>query len=625
MSHINLAIIGTISAGKSTLLNALVTDHLSETHIKKTTLLPHIFHESGEPVHTKQYIRLNTTNHTDQFNENMLNGSVTKLEELHYNIGKIQNFIEFKKHVSLNIYDIPGLNDSETKKLYYEYMTKIFKQLNIILWTVDINSSINTSDEIDILEFLLSNIKENKTKYQINTKLIILLNKCDDMCVDESTNELVLDGDRKDMYDQAKKIIDSKILKNYPECKYDMMPISSINAYIYRMIQNNKLDEIDETHMNILGTTEYSKIEWKGFSDKEKKEKILIKLNSDIINLRINNTGFNNIKSCIQKHINELGEVMMLFDVIKSEIIQTYDSCADKKTEYNLSYFSEIKDKIERLKSEYNNVIPYDTINHTMTLYYHYIHLMVLIYETDNAELINIENIPVPDLSAYKKGDNYDCENIPDILINKYYRAVRFYDYLYTFFDTRQTFKGCEKLLSLISNYLIKCIDSEDSFDGKINILCREQIICGQPFPKVLMSCFNSAIIHCFTSNNITGLSDYECIKIIMDIKTRFNLSKSNILCILLGLIDIRYANYFNESKISHIIRRAKFWDDLIIKPSSIYSLHLFNMKKMLDRYIMMNQINTTNDTVNDTERMVIELEILNMIPGDFMNKDDLF
>ena len=607
MSHINLAIIGTISAGKSTLFNALVTDHLSETHIKKTTLLPHIFHESDQPTHTKEYIKLNTTNHTDQFNDRRMDGLPIKLEELHYNIKKIQNFIEFQKPISLNIYDIPGLNDSETKKLYYDYLTNIFKHLNIVLWTVDINSSVNTSDEIDILDFLLLNIKENKSKYQINTKLIILLNKCDDMNINPLTNELILDGDHKDMYDQAKKIIDNKIVKNYPEFKYDMIPISSINAYIYRMIQNGKLHEIDETHMNILGTTEYSKIEWKGFSDKEKKEKIKIKLNPHELNLRINNTGFTDIKSCIQKHIDQVGIASMLLDVIKSDIVQLFDSCSKKSDMYNISSFAEIKYKIEKLNSEY--IIPSDLIQNTLSLYNIYINQMVLIYESNNVDLIN---------------------NIPNIdNLRQFIDVLKFYDDLYNFIDKNHTFNGCKILLKNISDCLINKIDQIEPIQDKINYLYNEFFNNEIQFPLILMSHLSFVAAHCFSSNNVIYLSDSECIHIITESCKKINLPTSDIISIYLKLIDIRYANYFKESKKSHIIRRAKFWNDLMIDSANVYSLHLFHMKKMLDHYIIMNPLNSLDSLDQDNDMLELEVNILEMLKkmycNDFMTVYELF
>ena len=49
-----------------------------------------------------------------------------------YLLKKLTNFVEFKKDVQLKLYDIPGLNDSETKKTYYNYLDYTNKEFNFI-------------------------------------------------------------------------------------------------------------------------------------------------------------------------------------------------------------------------------------------------------------------------------------------------------------------------------------------------------------------------------------------------------------------------------------------------------------------------------------------------------------
>ena len=229
---IGISFVGTISAGKTTLLNALCTEDLGETHIQKTTLLPHIYNEVDTGYHDKQFIKDFTEKKSNEFREKQFD----KLEELEYNIKKLTDFLKFKENIKLRLYDIPGLNDSETKNVYYKYLDNIFKKINIVVWTIDVNSSINTSDELDICNQLINGIKTNFNQYKIITKLVILLNKCDEMYID-STGKLVLDSEKQDMFNQAKRMIDERISKLYPECKYDIIPISSENTYIYRMIQ----------------------------------------------------------------------------------------------------------------------------------------------------------------------------------------------------------------------------------------------------------------------------------------------------------------------------------------------------------------------------------------------------
>lgn len=51
--QINVAIIGAVSAGKSTLLNALFVEQYSDMKIKRTTMAPQVYHETKK---INQYI-----------------------------------------------------------------------------------------------------------------------------------------------------------------------------------------------------------------------------------------------------------------------------------------------------------------------------------------------------------------------------------------------------------------------------------------------------------------------------------------------------------------------------------------------------------------------------------------
>ena len=46
--NVNIALIGAVSAGKSTLLNALFLEKLSDMKIKRTTMVPQVYSETDE-------------------------------------------------------------------------------------------------------------------------------------------------------------------------------------------------------------------------------------------------------------------------------------------------------------------------------------------------------------------------------------------------------------------------------------------------------------------------------------------------------------------------------------------------------------------------------------------------
>ena len=187
--NINILIAGPVSSGKSTLLNALHISQFSDMKIKRTTSLPQIYHE----VNDLDQVSPSDLNSILHLNREINNGIMQKTEmqnyklkkedikEIHYYVPKMFDFLNLKNNVTVSLYDTPGLNDSRTKEVYYEYINSVFNKLNVVIFVLDINSSMNTSDENDILRMIIQNIKTNKLKYNMDTKLVILLNKCDNM------------------------------------------------------------------------------------------------------------------------------------------------------------------------------------------------------------------------------------------------------------------------------------------------------------------------------------------------------------------------------------------------------------------------------------------------------------
>ena len=598
MNLINIAFVGTISAGKTTLLNAIFTEPLGNVHIKKTTLLPHIYHETTGPTQDSIAIKCNTDTKNGIFLKSIEDGNFEKLEEINYNVNKIIDFVTFRKDIYLVLYDIPGLNDSTTKEIYYNYIDSIFMKINIIVWTVDVNSSINTSDEIDICNKLITGIKNNYDKYRINTKLIILLNKCDDMYIGNQGN-LVLDEDRKYMYDQAKKIIDTRISSIYPEYKYDMITISSENAYIYRMIKKGSFNDLDMKYMNKLGYNEYSKSEWNNFSENEKKGMIHRKLDIDMINNRMINTGFNNFRNVLQCMINERGEMNFLLDRIKSEMYAELKVCKSKMY-YSMEAFKGFQTNINRIILEYN--ISDMNENLINDQYKKCINSVIDMFEKNNGHYINLKSI-----------DDKTIEKLIDI--------KSFYDNVYSFNDSHSIL--CSeylKISQLINKYYIYKVGNVPNFNDKLDYVKQLKIYNFENWMQLLISCFAS-------NDLFHSMDDSICMDILNKCKRDFNLNDVATIDIILTLLDSNYANYFKTANTSKILVALKFWNDMIIRSDNPYSMYLFKMIRLLDRYILIKIKNNYHES--NTYNCTLEKYLFDILtktyPNNFIMKDDLF
>jgi small GTP-binding protein len=296
---INIGLFGCVSVGKSTFLNAITGKQYSDTEIKRTTMVPQVYMESSEPSDCKLIRQLNR----------QINDSIQGLSDFHicqpvyHTVAHTWDFCERDNRI--NIYDIPGLDDSNSKDIYFEWVEQNAKIFDIIIFMTDINHGLNSSIEIEILELLMNCVK----KY--GSKMICLINKCDDIYYDVEQNDLIFEEkEQENIYVQAVNILHS-ISKKYSLDiqKGDFtpfFPISSENCFIYRALYYDPSYHLDQNHLNRLCKNECGLNQWKKMDYSEKS--ILLKTIIDNIHqtypTKIRDTGYLAVKNIINKTIN---------------------------------------------------------------------------------------------------------------------------------------------------------------------------------------------------------------------------------------------------------------------------------------------------------------------------------
>ncbi len=296
-NQINVAIVGAVSAGKSTLLNTIFATTYSHCKIKRTTMTPQIYYEydGKAPSKTSKAIREenreinNTLIKKTEADETI---SLDDIKEAKYIVPRIYKFTKLVKDVYLSVYDIPGLNDARTKDLYFQYLETNFHKFDIILFVVDINSALNTSDEIEILTKIVTNAKANKEKFGIHNKLIILANKCDEMSLDDRGG-LQLEEEHYEMFDQINTQVKQTVGKIYPDLEYDILPLSSEDSYIYRILEQNPDTELDLKYLNKFGYMEFGRTRWNKLTEDKKKAQIKKLMREWDLDASLEITGFN--------------------------------------------------------------------------------------------------------------------------------------------------------------------------------------------------------------------------------------------------------------------------------------------------------------------------------------------
>ena len=456
---INVVIIGTVSAGKTTLLNSLFVANYGKAKIKRTTMVPQVYHETiNENNDTSNVETISEQNkkindHIIRKNDNNESLTLDDIKELRHFVPKLHDLVKLKRGVTLTIYDTPGMNDSRTKTVYYQYIHNNFHKFDIIIFLIDINSAMNTSDEVDILECIIKNAKECYDKFNKQTKMIVLLNKCDEMYFNDD-DELVLDEDFQEMQNQAIKIINDTIKQCYPDMSHCILPISCEDAYIYRMLDRDPACKLDIKYVNKFGYNEYGKSRWNKLKESQKYRKMKYVLKKQNYGERMKLSGFKYFKDQLRKWLLVSEQYKLLSNHIKFSIHEINNP---NKLDIidDINKFHEIYSKIKRIDKLFRQKSTSDI----MIYFTDYLEKFVKNYENKNIDRIKMK-IQLDNVSQYiviKKcymmiqklfvGLNSMCVNVIDFL-----NEVISTHYLNQFHDNQTIYTCLDIIDKLIEN-----------------------------------------------------------------------------------------------------------------------------------------------------------------------------
>jgi len=345
--NITIAILGPVSAGKSTFLNALCSNTYSDMLRRKTTMLPQIYHILNNSVNIDNIDEIYKKN--KESNEKILELREEKkfdinrdFIEIHHNIEKINHFIVLpNNNTNYSILDMPGLNCGGDD-IYYEYIRKNSNNIDIYLLLIDINSGLNTTDEINIIKLIVEQIKINSNGY-----MYVLINKCDDISFDDRYNVTLDDKELNDLYKRCNNIINEHC-KDIID-KVIISPLCSSKLYIYRGVNNN-ITTIDESQLDNIIKNECGKKELKKLLTLDKKRKFISGLlnsnSSSLYNDWMKDTGYNQFETNINNIITVNYEIFILhhinIDILKILDLKDIDNITEQ--------INIIKDRINLLK-----------------------------------------------------------------------------------------------------------------------------------------------------------------------------------------------------------------------------------------------------------------------------------
>lgn len=276
-NYIHIALLGPVSAGKTTLLNALLVERYGDMAMKRTTMTEAIYYECEDEKHTTAAdIHAKNAVVNAQLYEKAKSGGLTAadLKPIEHFVPPVHDLLTKKLHAGtkLAIHDLPGLNDAQTKTMYHDYVAANFHKYNIVILVLDVNSGMNTSDEKDILTLIANGIWDNKTKFDIETSLVVVINKCDDMEVKDrnSYETIATDPEYVAMVKQVRATINSTVTNIAPTDPIRFVCLSTEDSYIYRMYSRNPDCEVDQKYRNKFGINAFGKHTWAKMTEAEK-------------------------------------------------------------------------------------------------------------------------------------------------------------------------------------------------------------------------------------------------------------------------------------------------------------------------------------------------------------------
>uniref|UniRef100_A0A6C0IRI5 Dynamin N-terminal domain-containing protein n=1 Tax=viral metagenome TaxID=1070528 RepID=A0A6C0IRI5_9ZZZZ len=366
VDNINICFVGGVSTGKSTILNAIFCEELTQCKIKRTTMVPTIYIENeSNPFHitpSEEIFKVISEKNKEIIQKTEDREIITKDEysELIFNVGKLD--INILDDAYVNVYDIPGLNDAKTKNIYYDYLEENFLKFNLVIFIVDIHSGLNTSDEIDIVNFITNNTRYQLEKNNKKIYTLVVVNKADDMQPDndsEDTDKLILTGELNEMYEQVEKTIKSEFeRKNVKEHLIGIMPLCAIDSYLYRMVKKHGNDfKLSPEQILKIGINENGK-KFSTLKPAVQEKKVYdILQDKEFIDTMIKLSGFSCLEKTLHKFLgeNNTGKTIRINNLLY-KLSQLPDILKIINDETNLVYSELLDDLFDEYFEIYDNI-----------------------------------------------------------------------------------------------------------------------------------------------------------------------------------------------------------------------------------------------------------------------------
>lgn len=328
----NIAILGCVSSGKSTLINSMFAEIYTEMSKIKGTRCPQVYKTNKHLIPNIE----RTKNIREEIAR--LNQGTAKNIEIEFEVPIFPQLIDnpaIPHNMEFRLWDIPGLNDSEHKNIYYDYVRENYYKFDLVIFNVDINSGLNTSDEIDILKLIKECNTQIKTNYERNIQVIVVCNKYDSNGAEETFEQF------DKLYNQVQTLVKGVGLE-CPIIKY-----SSYYTHMYRLVSTS--DEtiptnLDKQYISKIGIDILGRVIWNKNSNKELPElwKMIKEHLTASINESLQDSGFvefkYNLNHIIKTHMQDIFYGKINYYSVDNDFLSKYNFITKLNNMFNTTF-----------------------------------------------------------------------------------------------------------------------------------------------------------------------------------------------------------------------------------------------------------------------------------------------
>jgi len=542
--NINVAVLGTVSSGKSTLLNSLFLEEFATMKISRNTMVPQIYREAmNNKISTIKEAKI-INKEISEINDNIIELSKdssynisSDFKEIEFYIHKLKELNFLQKDVYFSFYDIPGVNDVKNHEIYYKYVRENFDKFDVIIYLINLESGINTKDELDLLNLICKKTSISNKKF-----IIPIINKSDNMTMSEG--KINCDSKYINNYDNILNILNEYNDKyNVRNCFTKPILYSAQEAFMYRILYKNPDYELSEENKNIIGLNEMGK-KYYILSNEERNIKFKEIINDKIfIKTMVKMSGYNELYETLKNTLDIQNQKILCSNKLLNKLMHLQSIKIDKSNIINIyNKFDSIFNKYEHLQKIYN--FEFDFTDKNKFIVESFNNVMEHIPTNDIDELLSLQ-LCLGNIKFHK----YNVE-----LTNELYNTDK-------------------KIKESIYNYYVEHYEKKLSLEDLLYVLEQLENNSIDKFDEYFMTYF-SEIIQLKT--DYYSYVDFSNFKSIIKFDNNYKLTLDKLKKFINKNSLEKIYKYIVKNKIQTLIKNIKSDNNIISNMTIFYNLMLF-------------------------------------------------